>query len=135
MVLNGDSFFDINLADFYAQHQNQKSQISLSLRTVSDSSRYGTIETNAENRITSFREKSGIAKEGKINAGIYILDKELYLQNTPANNNFSIEKDFFEKQLNNLVIKGFEYKGYFIDIGIPEDYTQAQHDFKEFKYR
>lgn len=135
LVLNGDSFFDINLADFYTQHLNQKAQISLSLRTVSDSSRYGTIETNAEHRIISFKEKSGTAKEGKINAGIYILDKDLYLKNTPASTNFSIEKDFFEKQLNNLIIKGFEFKGYFIDIGIPEDYTQAQHDFKEFKYR
>lgn len=135
LVLNGDSFFDINLTDFYEQHQNQKSQISLSLRTVSDSSRYGTIETNTEHRIISFEEKTGITKEGKINGGIYILDKDLYLKNTPENNNFSIEKDFFEKQLTHLRIKGFEFKGYFIDIGVPEDYTQAQHDFKEFKYR
>lgn len=135
LVLNGDSFFDINLADFYSQHLNQKSQISLSLRNVHDSSRYGTIETNFEHRIISFKEKTGIAKEGKINAGIYILDKDLYLENTPANTSFSIEKDFFEKQLNNLMIKGFEFKGYFLDIGVPEDYTQAQHDFKEFKYR
>ena len=66
---------------------------------------------------------------------VYILSKKLYLQNTKPDINFSIEKDFFEKQLNQLIIKGFEFKDYFIDIGIPEDYLKAQNDFKEFKYK
>ena len=44
------------------------------------------------------------------------------------------KKDFFELQLKTLVMKGFEFPDYFIDIGIPEDYLKAQHDFKEFKY-
>jgi D-glycero-alpha-D-manno-heptose 1-phosphate guanylyltransferase len=58
----------------------------------------------------------------------------LYLTETKANMNFSIEKDFFETQLNNFNILGFEFDNYFIDIGIPEDYNKAQHDFRTFKY-
>lgn len=133
-VLNGDSFFDVNLIQFYNLHSQNKSQISLALRKVNESARYGTIEKNKENKITSFKEKSGIDKEGIINGGVYILDKHLYLQTTSPATNFSIEKDFFEKHLSTILISGFEFEGYFIDIGIPEDYLKAQNDFKGFKY-
>jgi D-glycero-alpha-D-manno-heptose 1-phosphate guanylyltransferase len=135
LVLNGDSFFEVNLHDYFKLHLNEVSQYSLALRKVEDASRYGTIETDANDRIISFREKSNEHKEGRINGGVYILNKEGYLESTPAKTNFSIEKDFFEKQLHTLPLKGFEFSGYFIDIGIPEDYTKAQHDLKGFTYR
>ncbi|MBA3681040.1 MAG: NTP transferase domain-containing protein [Bacteroidetes bacterium] len=134
-VLNGDSFFDVDLSEFYKLHSNNNSEISLALRKVPNAERYGTIEKNNEHRITSFKEKSGFLKEGIINGGVYILDKKVYLESTPSNKNFSIEKDFFEKELQAIQIKGFEFEGYFIDIGIPEDYAKAQHDFKGFKYK
>jgi D-glycero-alpha-D-manno-heptose 1-phosphate guanylyltransferase len=134
-VLNGDSFFDVDLIKFYDLHIQNRSQISLALRKVNNSSRYGTIEKTKENIISSFKEKSGIDHEGIINGGVYLLDKNLYLQKTPSATNFSIEKDFFEKQLSNSLISGFEFEGYFIDIGIPEDYLKAQNEFKGFKYK
>ena len=135
LILNGDSFFDLNLEQFYNLHLEQKSDFSLALRYVNNSERYGNIEFNSSNQITSFIEKNQLNQSGYINAGVYILSKKLYLQNTKPDINFSIEKDFFEKQLNQLIIKGFEFKDYFIDIGIPEDYLKAQDDFKEFKYK
>jgi len=135
LILNGDSFFDLDLEQFYNLHLEQKSEFSLALRYVNNSERYGNIEFNSSNQITSFIEKNQLNQSGYINAGVYILSKKLYLQNTKPNINFSIEKDFFEKQLNQLIIKGFEFKDYFIDIGIPEDYLKAQYDFKEFKYK
>lgn len=135
IVLNGDSFFDADLNSFYRNHQQSGSKISLALRQVDDAARYGTIITNQENTITSFKEKNNEQKAGKINAGIYLIDVKTYLANTPSNVNFSIEKDFFEKLHHILSIKAFELEGYFIDIGIPEDYNKAQHDFKGFKYR
>ncbi len=135
LVLNGDSFFDINLNSFYSQHNTFLADCSLALRKVENAGRYGTIKQGSNCTITSFKEKTGEEIPGLINAGIYMLNKEIYLKKTPAVKNFSIEKDFFEKKLNELNIFGFPYNGYFIDIGIPEDLEKAQHDFKEFKYR
>lgn len=135
LVLNGDSFFDVDIQKFYDIHLSQHSDISVALRRVSDAVRYGTIETGESNRIISFKEKAVTAAEALINGGVYILNKKLFLAHTPGLINFSIEKDFFVTQLNNLMIKGFEFSGYFIDIGIPEDYKKAQHELKEFKYR
>lgn len=134
LVLNGDSFFDVPIDQFYEQHQLQVSSVSLALRKVQDASRYGTIERDERHRIIRFREKSGEHIPGIINGGIYILDKDIFLQHTPASKNFSIEKDFFENKLGEVDMKGYLFEGYFIDIGIPQDYQQAQHDFKGFKY-
>ena len=135
LVLNGDSFFDVDIHSFYNLHKKNKAYISLALRQVNDAGRYGTIIKNENHSITSFKEKNGVEKEGIINGGVYIINKELYLKETPPDKNFSIEKDFFEKKINTLNIFGFEFNGYFIDIGIPDDYLKAQHDFKNFKYR
>ncbi|MBS1651893.1 MAG: nucleotidyltransferase family protein [Bacteroidetes bacterium] len=133
LVLNGDSFFDIDLNKFYNQHHLSNSNFTLALRKVENASRYGTIHLE-DNIIKQFKEKNNEHTQGLINAGIYILNKNLYLNNTAKNIPFSIEKDFFEKNTSTLNIHGFEYNDYFIDIGIPEDYLKAQNDFKRFKY-
>lgn len=134
LVLNGDSFFDIDLRSFYDKHSDGISDCSLALRRVSNASRYGTITLDEFDLIEDFKEKTDIDKAGIINAGVYILSRELYNEETPNKKSFSIEKDFFEKKLNEISMHGYIYDGYFIDIGIPEDYKKAQHDFKTFKY-
>lgn len=131
-ALNGDSFFNLNLKEFISFHQKNNSKISLGLCRTANTARFGTIGLNSKKRIISFKEKSGKEISGLINGGIYILNKDIYLQNTPANLSFSIEKDFFEKQINHLTLLGYESNAYFLDIGIPEDYERAQHEFKEF---
>ena len=135
LVLNGDSFFDINVNEFFTQHDSFLADCSLGLRKVNNASRYGTVKLGKDCEIKSFKEKDGLPNEGLINAGVYLLNKNNYLSNTTEKINFSIEKDFFEKNKGELNLFGFEYEGYFIDIGIPEDYAKAQNDFKEFKYK
>jgi D-glycero-alpha-D-manno-heptose 1-phosphate guanylyltransferase len=135
LVLNGDSFFDIDLRGFYTLHRERKSDVSLALREVNDASRFGTIATDEHNRVVSFKEKENQNIPGIINAGVYIIDREIFLGNTPANKSFSIEKEFFQPFSATLKLCGFKFSGYFIDIGIPEDYVKAQDDFKGFKYQ
>ncbi len=147
-VLNGDSFFDVDLNEFYKSHHLHKAEISICIRRIENADRYGTIELEkyflptlvAGNpytyfKVNAFKEKSERVGAGFINGGIYILDRRTFFKFTKENMAFSIEKDFFEAQCSTVDIGAFLSKGYFIDIGIPEDYTKAQNDFKEFKYR
>ncbi|MDL2227474.1 HAD-IIIA family hydrolase [Bacteroidales bacterium OttesenSCG-928-K03] len=95
-VLNGDSFFDINLktlSDFYFEKQTN---IAIALREVEDVSRYGSVEISEENKIISFLEKGQKTGEGLINAGIYILNRNI-LNDFPEK--FSFEKDFLENAI------------------------------------
>lgn len=134
LVLNGDSLFDVNLNQYFNQHTSFHSDCSLALRKVDNAARYGTIKLG-NGFIKAFKEKDSIEKEGLINGGVYIINRELFLNKTEVLKPFSIEKDFFETRINELNLMGFEYEGYFIDIGIPDDYNKAQDDFKGFTYR
>jgi D-glycero-alpha-D-manno-heptose 1-phosphate guanylyltransferase len=134
LAMNGDSFFEINMQRFFDLHHRSKADVSLALREVENASRYGRILIDNENRITDFKEKSDQPSSGLINAGVYVIRKKVFLGNAPQAANFSIEKDFFEKKCGQLMIKGFEFKAYFIDIGVPEDYSKAQNEFKRFAY-
>ncbi|MCU0432579.1 MAG: nucleotidyltransferase family protein [Bacteroidia bacterium] len=126
LVLNGDSFFAVPLEEYFKAHQHSDAVASLALRPVDDGARYGTI-TLEDNRITAFREKTEEVKgSALINGGVYLLNREFYLANTPAGVAFSIEYDFFAKKAAEAHLHGFVSSGYFIDIGIPEDYARAQ---------
>jgi D-glycero-alpha-D-manno-heptose 1-phosphate guanylyltransferase len=133
LAMNGDSLFDIDLRDFSGKHEAADGKFSLALRKVTDTGRYGSILTDEQDTVTSFTEKTGSGSAGRINGGVYLADRDWFISQTP-DTSFSLEKDFFEKKAGDPAIKGFEYEGYFIDIGIPEDYFRAQDEFKRFGY-
>lgn len=134
LVLNGDTFFNIELDDLWIFHQLHQSDFTMALREVENAARYGTVKLNENGKITGFIEKTGNNEKGIINAGIYILNKSIF-NSYPLTEKFSLEKDFLEKYLTNLNLFGCICEGYFIDIGIPEDYKKAQDDFKTFNDR
>lgn len=128
LILNGDTFFNIDYAQFYHHHNHHQSSFSIALKPMKNFDRYGTVTCDQHRRIVSFNEKQFI-QEGMINAGVYIVNrKEFSLMNWPEK--FSMEKDFMEKFTKDMKMFAFPYDEYFIDIGIPEDFARAQEDFK-----
>jgi D-glycero-alpha-D-manno-heptose 1-phosphate guanylyltransferase len=131
LVLNGDTYFDIDFLTLHTIYLEKKAKAALALRFVDNASRYGQVKLNENNIITTFEEKNLSAiKAGCINGGTYILNKNYFIENTEIK--FSIEKDFFEKQVDRGIFAGYVYDNYFIDIGIPEDYYKANEDFRTF---
>jgi D-glycero-alpha-D-manno-heptose 1-phosphate guanylyltransferase len=91
--------------------------------------RYGVVHTDANGVITTFDEKKHMV-EGEINGGVYIINREAFLaKNLPEK--YSFEKDYLERFISENKFYGFISEGYFIDIGIPADYANAQEDFKK----
>lgn len=122
-VINGDSMFKIDYHQFYKDHTNAGVPLSIALRFMQDVSRYGIVRTNDRNVITAFLEKQS-NQSGAINGGIYLIKKDFFTTlNLPKV--FSFEKDVMEKQVGNSDMAAFCYEGYFIDIGVPEDYNRA----------
>jgi D-glycero-alpha-D-manno-heptose 1-phosphate guanylyltransferase len=131
LVLNGDTYFDIEFAELYELYLQKSAKAALALRFVEHANRYGQVQTNKIDTIISFEEKKlGVPISGQINGGTYILNKTYYIANT--NTQFSIEKDFFEKHVSQGVLSAKVFDNYFIDIGIPEDYYKANEDFRTF---
>lgn len=129
LVLNGDTLFMLDLCAFADFHKNHKSSFSLALRQVEDSGRYGAVSIDEKGEIAGFAEKQSSGVTGYINAGVYLISKKYFL-NFSLPETFSLEKDFLEKEYINEHFYGFTSLDYFIDIGIPEDYSRAQTEFK-----
>jgi D-glycero-alpha-D-manno-heptose 1-phosphate guanylyltransferase len=133
VVLNGDTLFDADLHDMQKSHFAQAANVTICLRKVPDVSRYGTVKVNEQFRITGFEEKQSASGEGYINGGIYLMRKDVFVGSAlPAK--FSLEKDFFEKAFRTMNMHGYVSNGYFIDIGIPEDYQRAQAELKDYEF-
>ena len=128
-ILNGDTFFAVNFASIAMFHEKNKSDCTLALKPMLNFDRYGVVETNIDGRVTAFHEKKPTVS-GNINGGIYFL-KVASLLKLQLPEKFSFEKDFMEKQLDHQYLTGIVQDGYFIDIGIPEDYNKAQFELTQ----
>ena len=124
-VINGDTYFDVDLGKMLDFHINAGSNISIAITRMNKFERFGSVIVE-DNIIKKFEEKKPKV-EGKVNGGIYIINRKI--MSKMQNNVFSFENDILESGLYNLY--AFESEGYFIDIGIPEDYTKAQIEFKQ----
>lgn len=125
LVLNGDTFFDIDLQRLSGFHLLHKATCSIALKPMSHFSRYGAVDTNAKGIITAFHEKQ-FCESGFINGGIYALQTKMILE-AGLPDKFSFEKDFLEKNTDSKLY-AIAFDDYFIDIGIPEDYERANHE-------
>lgn len=118
VLMNGDSFADLDLrglADFHLRHP---SLVTLGLVHHPEISRYGVVKIGEDGRIVSFAEKTG-GREGLINSGVYVIQRRL-LARIPGGN-VSFEREILPG-LVPLGIYGKQEKSFFIDIGVPEDY-------------
>lgn len=127
LVTNGDSFFDTDLRKFYQTHFKKRSKGTILLTEVSDTSRHGSVKIDKKERIVTFQEKKKNNKGGLINAGIYLLKRSLLFE-IPEKRSVSLEKEMFSKWIGKDFY-GFQGKGKFIDIGIPNDYVNAEKFF------
>ena len=126
LVMNGDSFMEVDFGQLVRFHRAHNAMVSMAVRTVPDAQRYGTVRLDSDSRVTGFAEKAGVAAPGLVNAGIYVFRREVLdaIPEGPA----SLEKDIFPGLLKQGVY-GLEQHGMFIDIGTPEDYARAQEIF------
>jgi D-glycero-alpha-D-manno-heptose 1-phosphate guanylyltransferase len=127
LILNGDTFFDIDLSLFCKRHKASHSQLSLALKPMQRFDRYGNVSIDFQNRIIAFYEKK-FCEQGLINGGVYLLSvKNTLLNDLPEK--FSFETEVLQQKLHTQSIYGFEEERYFIDIGIPDDYKKANEEF------
>jgi len=124
LVLNGDSFLEIDFQSLLAFHRSHQSAIAtMAVVHVENASRYGTVEMDGTGRVTAFAEKTGREASGLVNGGIYVFSRSVWqhMPDGPA----SLERDVFPRLLGHTVY-GQKQRGMFIDIGTPTDYARAQ---------
>jgi mannose-1-phosphate guanylyltransferase len=127
LVLNGDVLTDMDLTAELDQHERTGARATLALVAVDHTESYGVVPTDAEGRVEAFLEKtSGIVPTNRINAGAYLLEREV-VEAIPAGRAVSFEREVFP-QLVGEGLYGWQAAGYWIDIGAPDRYLEATYD-------
>ena len=128
LVLNGNSYCRYDLKRLLTAHESQKAAATLWLVPVAERLRYGTVATNPDGSVSSFVEKDVKAEGEYINAGVYLLNRDL-IASIPQNIKLSLETEV----LPSLVGRGLyavRGEGPFIDIGTPESFAIASSFMK-----
>lgn len=130
-ILNGDTFFDVDLNELAKQYHKCQKDIVIALKPMLDFDRYGSVDfEDVSASIVAFNEKKHCEK-GLINGGVYLVStRSNVFDGLPAK--FSFETAVLEKQCLLGNVGGIVQDKYFIDIGIPEDYRKADVEFRTF---
>ena len=85
------------------------------------------VTISKDNLIALFAEKQVTFGRGYINGGVYLINRKIF-EKYPQPKKFSFEKDLMTKYYTQECFYAMPSDGYFIDIGIPEDYARAQRE-------
>jgi len=130
VVLNGDIFTGLDIADMFAFHRKTKAKATIALTWVDNPSAFGVVEADNNHRIRRFVEKPapGEATTNWINAGVYILEPEV-LQQVPENAHYMFERGLFPRLLElGETMCGYQFRGQWLDMGTPEKYLGLNCD-------
>ena len=141
IVFNADILTNLDLAALIKFHKDTQADATLTLTRVSDITPFGLVEINAQNQVQAFREKPNAEQAVEflaqgidtINAGTYVLEPKIF-DVYPSGEPLSFERKVFPNVLERgLKMMGFVSDGYWMDMGTPEKYYQAQVDVLEGK--
>ena len=127
LIMNGDTFFEVDLAPMRRYHQEKRAELTIALREVEANSRYGSVGIDKEGKITSFDNRARTADRALINGGVYLAEKSAFAGMAPESDEpASLEEQLYPRMLAaGRRLYGFLSSGRFIDIGVPEDYRRA----------
>ncbi|GAA4329178.1 HAD-IIIA family hydrolase [Flaviaesturariibacter amylovorans] len=128
LVANGDTLFEVSVADLAEVHARTGAECTLALKPMTDFDRYGVVRIDGAGTVMAFEEKKQYA-EGLINGGLYLVNRaSLLALGLPEK--FSFEKEYLEPSVARRALAGAVQEGYFIDIGLPGDYSRAQTELQ-----
>jgi D-glycero-alpha-D-manno-heptose 1-phosphate guanylyltransferase len=126
LVLNGDTFFEVDLAKLLKFHTKNASDWTFSLFRTSEFGRYMGMDVSDNGQIISL--KMGSEEQNRLsNGGAYLVSpSSLEKSDFKAGEKFSLEDELLPALMNQgFNLFGIEFKDSFIDIGIPKDYLRA----------
>ena len=131
VVLNGDIFTELDIADMLVFHRQQRAKVTIALTRVDNPSAFGVVETDSQGRVGRFIEKPSPDQVTThwINAGIYIMEPEV-LEYVPADSFYMFERGLFPRLLQlDQPVYGYPLRsGYWLDMGTPDKYLQLNCD-------
>ena len=128
LVLNGDSWLQVDLQQLLDFHIRARGIATIAAAEVPDASRFGSIQIDGSGMVVRFTEKPA-RSSGLVNGGVYVFSRDV-LTSTLATG-FSLEKEIFPA-LVSRDLYAMPVHGYFVDIGIPDEFKRLQDDARNW---
>lgn len=124
----GDAIYEFSLREMIKEHDKLDAFISMALLSYKTRLKYGFIDINGNNKVTTWNEKPEI--KGLINIGCYVMEPE-FIDLIPASNAYGMD-DAVRKALDmKKLVNGFKIESGFIDIGDKKSYLQTYKKYVE----
>lgn len=130
LMLNGDVLADIDLHDMIMSHRKYGGIATIALTPVKDPSRFGVAELKG-NKVLKFIEKPKATQSKLINAGVYVLEPEVF--KFIPKGYAMMEKEVFPKLAGKGRLYGYPFNGQWFDTGTHEAYERAIKGWRGFK--
>ncbi|MGH9327670.1 MAG: nucleotidyltransferase family protein [Terriglobia bacterium] len=126
VVMNGDTILELDFKRLIETHREREALATLALwRSRRGTNRYGSVGLDSAGRITGFYEKAQGTGSSLINGGVYVFSRQMFAHLPSAPPRASLETQVFPSLVGKGLC-GMPCEGYFLDIGVPEDYQRAQ---------
>jgi NDP-sugar pyrophosphorylase family protein len=130
IVANGDILTDLDFREVYESHRTSGALLTVATHQRRSRIDYGVLDVDSSGLVTGFREKP--AEDLTVSMGIYVFSRAV-LKYVPADRPFGFDDLMLKLLEEKLPIHTFPYGGYWLDIGRPEDYEQAQRDIERVR--
>lgn len=127
LVMNGDSYCDVEVRPFRDWHFQREAHASMVLVEVADVGQFGSVEVDPLGKVMGFKEKNMTRRAGWINAGVYMVAVSL-VESIPKVGAVSLERTMFPAWIHHGLY-GYRSEGKFLDIGTPEKFALAEQFF------
>lgn len=127
LVLNGDTFFEVDLKAMMAAHLDKRAGVTMALLRVSGNSRYQGVMLGSDAALLALQGEPSTLESCLVNGGVYLFETSILIgKNWNVGDKLSLENDMFPAWIRGARrIYGYVSTGRFIDIGVPEDYHSA----------
>jgi NDP-sugar pyrophosphorylase family protein len=127
LVMNGDVLTNLNYADLLHCHITSEAPLTVAAYQRKVRIDFGCLETNSHGMIVGFTEKPTLSY--RVSMGVYALSAKT-LSPYPRGLTFG-----FDELVLDLLARGerpamMDFDGYWVDIGHPDDYDEANRDFE-----
>lgn len=130
LVMNGDVLTDLDLEKFYNNHVTNKNIFTISAYARLQKVDYGVLEVGSDNELVNFVEKP--ITQYNVSMGVYMASKKI-LEFIPENQLYGFDHLMIDLIKFNQPATVRIHKGYWLDIGRPDDYEKACDDMEAKK--
>lgn len=128
-VLNGDTLLSCDLMVLGKHHVQHHADATIAVSMVQDAMSFGIVRIGAGNIVSHFQEKGAASGSAYVNAGLYVLSKEL-VHSIPSNRRISLEGEMLPEWVAKRRVIAFRETA-FVDIGTSEGYEKCMRQLTD----